>query len=227
MKDVGRVDRERRYRRSPASSAKARQDAARAAPALRLLTLVGALVLAIGVACQPRSSLPVLWQGPEFALTDQTGQPFASSELAGKVVVANFIFTSCTDICPLLSGTMARIRDELRSARLLGDKSMLVSFSVDPEQDSPAALMEYGARFGADPAEWKLLTGDRRQIDDLLTIGYKVGAPPRLAKPGGAPEIVHTNRFVLIDPRGQVRALLRGDDLDTRQVIEEVRRLAS
>lgn len=193
----------------------------------RLLVLAVALLLAVGVACRPQSSLPQLWQGPEFALTDQTGRPFASSELAGKVVVANFVFTTCTDICPLLSGTMARVRDELRSARLLGDKALLVSFSVDPEHDTPAALAEYGARFGADPAEWKFLTGDRRQIDDLLTIGYKVGAPPRIAKPGAAPEIAHTNRFVLIDPRGQVRALLSGDALDTRQVVEEVRRLAS
>lgn len=193
----------------------------------RLLVLVGALVLAVGVACQPQSSLPILWQGPEFALTDQTGRPFASSDLAGKVVVANFIFTNCTDVCPLLTGTMARVRDELRSARLLGDKAVLVSFSVDPEHDTPAVLAEYGARFDADPAEWKFLTGERRQIDDLLTLGYKVGAPPRVPMPGAGPEIVHTNRFVLVDAQGQVRALLHGDELDVPQLVEEVRRLAS
>ncbi len=199
----------------------------RAGATPRLLILSVALVLAVGVACRPRSTLPELWQAPEFALTDQTGRPFASSELAGKVVVANFVFTTCTDICPLLTGTMARVRDELRSARLLGDKAMLVSFSVDPEQDTPTALAEYGARFGADPTEWKFLTGDRRQIDDLLTVGYKVGAPPRIAKPGAPPEIVHTNRFALVDGRGQVRALLSGNELDVSQLVEEVRRLAS
>ena len=193
----------------------------------RLLVLALSLLVVVGLACRPQSTLPVLWQGPEFALTDQTGRPFASSELTGKVVVANFIFTTCTDVCPLLSGTMSRVRDELRSARLLGDKALLVSFSVDPERDTPAALADYGARFGADPAEWKLLTGERRQIDDLLTAGYKVGAPPRIAKPGAAAEIVHTNRFALMDPRGQVRALLRGDELDVAQLVEEVRRLAS
>ena len=193
----------------------------------RLLVLVAALLLALGVACRPQSALPVLWQGPEFALIDQTGRPFASSELAGKVVLANFVFTTCTDVCPLLTGTMARVRDELRVARLLADKAMLVSFSVDPEHDTPAALAEYGARFNADPAEWKFLTGDRRQIDDLLLTGYKVGAPPRIAKPGAAPEIVHTNRFALVDGRGQVRAVLSGDDLDVPRLVEEVRRLAS
>ena len=193
----------------------------------RLLVLAVSLLVVVGLACRPQSTLPVLWQGPDFALVDQTGRPFASSELAGKVMVANFIFTTCTDICPLLSGTMARVRDELRSARLLGDKAMLVSFSVDPEQDTPAALAEYGARFGADPAEWKLLTGDRKQIDDLLLSGYKVGAPPRIAMPGATPEIVHTNRFALVDGRGQVRAVLSGDDLDVPRLVEEVRRLAS
>ena len=199
----------------------------RVGTAPRLLVLAVALLLAVGVACRPQSTLPVLWPGPEFTLTDQTGRPFASSELAGKVMVGNFIFTSCTDICPLLSGTMARIRDELRSARLLGDKALLVSFSVDPERDTPAVLAEYGARFDADPAEWKLLTGDRRQIDELLTTGYKVGAPPRIPRPGVAPEIAHTNRFAVVDPRGQVRALLSGDDLDVPKLVEEVRRLAS
>ena len=122
---------------------------------------------------------------------------------------------------------MSRVRDEPRSARLLGDTAMLVSFSVDPEQDTPAVLAEYGARFGADPADWKFSTGDRRRIDELLTTGYKVGAPPRIAKPAAAPEIVHTNRFVLMDGRGQARALLRGDELDVAPLVEEVRRLAS
>jgi len=193
----------------------------------RLVVLASALLMALAVACQPESSLPRMWQAPEFALVDQTGRPVASSELAGKVVVANFVFTTCTDICPLLNGTMSRLRDELRAARLLGTKARLVSISVDPEHDTPAALAEYGGRFGADPAEWAFLTGDRRQIEELLTVGYKVGAPPRVAREGAAPEIVHTNRFVLIDPQGQVRALPRGDELDVAQLVEEVRRLAS
>ena len=188
-------------------------------PKAAALVLVAALALA---ACRPTSTLPVLYPAPEFSLTDQQGRPVSSADLAGKVVVADFVFTTCTDVCPLLSGTMSQVQTGLKQAGLLGNKAVLLSFSVDPEQDTPAALAEYAERFGADPAGWRFLTGDRDQIEALLTTGYKVGAPPRI--PGR--EIVHTNRFVVVDPRGQVRWAPRGDEFDVGQLVEEVRRLA-
>jgi protein SCO1/2 len=141
--------------------------------------------------------------------------------------VANFVFTSCTDICPLLTATMAQVRDDLRQAKLLGDKAVIVSFSVDPEHDTPEVLATYGERFGAVPSEWRFLTGERQAVDELLIGGFKVGRPPPQARtPGGTPEIIHTNRFALIDPKGQVRALYGGEELNVPAVVEEVRRLA-
>jgi len=194
----------------------------------RLALLAATALLVLGVACRPASSLPTLFPAPTFDLTDQTGRPFSSSHLSGKVVVANFIFTTCTDICPLLTATMAQVRDQLRQAKLLGDKVVIVSFTVDPENDTPDALRTYGERFGAMPNEWRFLTGSRQAIDDLLIGGFKVGRPPATARtPGGTPEIIHSNRFVLIDGRGQIRALLNGDELDVQSVVEEARRLAS
>jgi protein SCO1/2 len=193
----------------------------------RLATLIAACVLAASLACRPASTLPVLFPAPQFELTDQTGRPFSSSHLNGKVVVANFVFTTCTDICPLLTATMAQVRDQLRQAKLLGDKAVIVSFTVDPEHDTPEALATYGERFGAVPAEWRFLTGQRQAIDELLIGGFKVGRPPPAARTsGGTPEIIHTSRFALIDPRGQVRALYSGEDLNVSTVVEEVRRLA-
>ena len=100
----------------------------------RLLALVA--VLALLVACKPSSSLPVLFQAPEWTLTDQSGRPFASSSLNGHVVLADFIYTTCTDVCPLLSGSFSDVRNQLRQAKLLGDKAVLVSFSVDPDHDT-------------------------------------------------------------------------------------------
>jgi protein SCO1/2 len=195
-------------------------------PRWRVLSLAVAVLLALGVACRPSSNLPVLFPAPEFTLTDQTGRPFSSSHLAGKVVVANFVFTTCTDICPLLTATMAQVRDQLKQAKLLGEKVAIVSFSVDPEHDTPDALRVYGERFGAVPTEWRFLTGDRQAIDDLLIGGFKVGRPPPASRtPGGAPEIIHTNRFALIDSRGQIRALYNGEELDVPAVVEEARRL--
>jgi protein SCO1/2 len=194
----------------------------------RALLVLAALLVATGIACKPASTLPVLFLAPQFELVDQTGRPFSSTHLTGKVVVANFVFTTCTDICPLLTATMAQVRDQLRQAKLLGDKAVIVSFSVDPENDTPDALATYGERFGAAPTEWRFLTGQRQAIDDLLIGGFKVGRPPPAARtPGGAPEIIHTNRFALIDPKGQVRAMYSGDDLNVATVVEEVRRLAS
>jgi protein SCO1 len=185
------------------------------------------VLLVAGVACRPASTLPVLFPSPQFELTDQTGRPFSSSHLTGKVVVVNFVFTTCTDICPLLTATMAQVRDQLRQAKLLGDKAVIVSFSVDPEHDTPEALATYGERFGAVPTEWRFLTGQRQVIDDLLIGGFKVGrSPPAARTPGGAPEIIHTSRFALIDPKGQVRALYGGEDLNVSTVVDEVRRLA-
>ena len=191
-----------------------------------LLILIG--TLALGTGCRPTaSSLPVLGSAPEFSLVDQQGRPTSSTDLAGKVVVANFVFTTCTDICPALTATMGRVRDELKQARLLDGKAVLVSFSVDPEQDTPEALAEYGERFGADPAHWRFLTGDRGEIDRLLLTGFKVGAPPPASSVGGRRDVIHTNRFVVIDPRGQIRWYPRGDEIDVGQLVEEVRRLAA
>lgn len=193
----------------------------------RALVLCALAVLVLGVACRPASSLPVLFPSPTFDLVDQTGRPFASSHLTGKVTLANFIFTTCTDICPLLTATMAQVRDELRQAQVLGDKVVIVSFSVDPVNDTPDALKAYGERFGATPAEWRFLTGSQQAIDELLIGGFKVGRPPPVARtPGAAPEIIHSNRVVLIDPHGQVRALYSGEELDVQTVVEEARKLA-
>jgi protein SCO1/2 len=185
------------------------------------------VLLLLAVACTPASTLPTLFPSPTFDLVDQTGRPFSSSHLSGKVVIANFIFTTCTDICPLLTATMSQVRDQLRGANLLGEKAVIVSFTVDPENDTPDALRVYGERFGAVPTEWRFLTGTRPQIDDILIGGFKVGRPsPAARAPGAAPEIVHTNRVALIDPQGQVRALLNGEELDIPALIEEARRLA-
>jgi protein SCO1 len=193
----------------------------------RPILLVAALILAVGVACRPASTLPVLFPSPSFDLIDQSGRPFSSAHLSGKVVVANFVFTTCTDICPLLTATMAQVRDQLRQEKLLGEKAVIVSFSVDPEHDTPEALATYGERFGAVPAEWRFLTGQRQVIDDILIGGFKVGRPPPAARaPGGTPEIIHTNRFALVDPRGQVRALYNGEELNVASLVEEARKLA-
>ncbi|MFN8523427.1 MAG: SCO family protein [Chloroflexota bacterium] len=182
-----------------------------------------ALLLAVS-ACRPASKLPELGRAPDFSLTDERGQPFLSSTLTGKVVIADFVFTTCTDVCPLLSANMAQVRDGLKQRTLLPGKVQILSITVDPEQDTPAVLQAYAQRFGGGDDGWRFLTGDRTAVETLLTIGFKVGAPAPTAP--GSP-IVHTSRFVIVDPRGQIRWYPRGDEVDPGQIVDEVRKLVS
>src|SRR5438477_3681320 len=141
-----------------------------------------ALLAALASACQPQQpQLDVFGRAPDFALTDQTGVTFASASLAGRVTLLDFVYTHCTDACPLLSATFQEAQRKLADDKLLGDRVMLVSLSVDPQHDTPAVLAEYGQQFKADSSGWKLLTGDWDQVYDVVT-GLKVATrPPRPA----------------------------------------------
>src|SRR6266702_3939099 len=134
---------------------------------------VAVLVAALCLACQPQPQLDVFGRAPDFQLTDQTGSSFASSSLAGRVTLLDFVYTHCTDACPLLSATFQQTQRKLADDKLLGERIMLVSLSVDPQHDTSAVLAEYGKQFKADATGWKLLTGDWEQVYDLVT-GFKV-----------------------------------------------------
>ena len=91
----------------------------------------------------------VFYDAPEFTLTDQAGEPFSLDDLKGKVWIADFVFTRCTSICPVMTAKMAELRDQL-SQFAHGEDVRLVSVSVEPEHDQPAVLAEYAAKFKAD-----------------------------------------------------------------------------
>jgi cytochrome oxidase Cu insertion factor (SCO1/SenC/PrrC family) len=125
--------------------------------------------------------LPVYGSVPDFALTDQTGHPVHKADLEGKVWVANFIFTSCSDECPLMTAEMAQLQSDLAHVPAL----RLVSISVDPERDTPAVLSQYADRFNVDPERWFFLTGDKRAIYRLARDGFRIGIadPAELSHP--------------------------------------------
>ncbi len=100
--------------------------------------------------------LPVLFDAPKFALTDQNAKPFSNDQLHGKIWVADFIFTQCNSLCPLMTQNMANFQK--KSA---GSGVQMVSFSVDPENDTPPILKDYAAKNGADESRWHFLTGTR------------------------------------------------------------------
>lgn len=176
--------------------------------------LFAVVVASVCLACQPQQPpMDVYGSVPTFQLTDQTGATFSSDVLAGHVTLLDFVYTHCTDACPLLSATFQDTQRKLVDQQLLGSKVMLVSLSVDPQHDTQPVMAEYGQQFQANPNSWKMLTGDWDTVWDVVT-GFKVATrPPRPAVdapvPGGT-EITHTTAVVLIDPQLQVRAYLDG-----------------
>ena len=130
---------------------------------------------------------------PDFRLTNQRGQSLSLSDMAGKIWVADFIFTSCPTICPAMTQEMARLQSEF-----VADPVYFVSFSVDPERDTPQVLSRYAAAYGADDRRWHFLTGDKAKIYQLAEQGFFLDAGPK----GG--EILHSPRFVLVKPDGNI-----------------------
>ena len=194
------------------------------------MRLLGVVCLAlVCLACQPQQPpLEVYGSAPPFQLTDQTGAAFRTQDLAGRAALVDFIYTHCTDACPLMSANFSQAHRKLAEQGLLGTRALLLSVSVDPVHDTPSVLQEYGQQFKADPSTWKLLTGDFDAVWDVLT-GFKLQTrPPRPAvdaPPPDGTELSHTTRIVLLDPQGQVRAYLIGDDASPDELVDAVRRV--
>ena len=124
---------------------------------------------------------------PDFSLTDQRGKRLALSDMKGKIWVADFIFTNCPTICPAMTQEMARLQSEF-----VADPVYFVSFSVDPERDTSAVLSRYDER------RWHFLTGDKGRIYQLAEEGFSLAAGHK------GTEILHSTRFVLVAPNGNI-----------------------
>jgi protein SCO1/2 len=178
--------------------------------------------------------LEVVGGAPSFSgLIDQDERLIGADELRGRVVVANFIYTSCTDICPLLSARMRELQERLRRENLLGSEVQLLSFSVDPSRDTPEVLRAYAARNGADPTAWRFVTGSEEQLIPLIVEGFHLGVsvpPPQAAAPDGeadhgAYEVMHSGRFVLIDRDWRIRAYYDGREIEPERVLRDIRQV--
>ena len=139
---------------------------------------------------------------PEFSLTERTGKRVTLADLRGKVWLADFIYTSCTDTCPLQSAEMAKLQGQWGKRR----DFKLISFSVDPDHDTPPVLARYAEHFNADADGWLFLTGDKEQISRLVQEGFHLSATPALKSAPGDDVILHSPRFVLIDQTARIRS---------------------
>jgi len=171
--------------------------------------------------------LPLLGKVPPFSLIGSDGAPLSQASLAGSIWVADFIFTRCPGICPVLSGQMAKLQDAL--ARSGGAAVRLVSFSVDPTNDTPEVLREYADRFRADRQRWLFVTGERQSLHTLIGQGFHlaVAERPEAENTDGEGLITHSDRFVLIDPDLQIRGYYHGTEAESvQQLLRDIGTLA-
>jgi protein SCO1 len=134
---------------------------------------------------------------PSFQLTNQNGQPFGSARLAGKIWIADFVYTTCPGPCPMISSRMSELQKPLEKTDV-----HLVSFSVDPEKDTPEVLRGYAEKLQAEPERWDFLTGPKSAIYQLSHDGFKLAVSDG-SDAQGVP--VHSTRMVLVDRHGEIR----------------------
>ena len=141
---------------------------------------------------------------PHFQLTDQNGQSFGTEQLRGKIWIADFIYSTCPGPCPMISSRMSETQKPLRETDV-----HLVSFSVDPEHDTPAVLRDYASRLNAQPGRWHFLTGDKGVLYRLSINGFKLAAAEN-SEAGP----IHSTRMVLVDRDGVIRGYYDATDAD-------------
>ncbi|MDG1728954.1 MAG: SCO family protein [Algibacter sp.] len=152
----------------------------------------------------------------DFSFTNQNGKTITQNDYKDKIYVADFFFTTCRTICPIMTSHMADIQKEI----LDDDQVMLLSHSVTPEIDSVAQLKRYAIKKGVNDKKWNLVTGDKKAI-------YKMARKSYLAVKdngdGGPFDMVHTENFMLIDKKKQIRGFYDGtntDDID--RLLEDI-----
>lgn len=170
------------------------------------------------------SSLPLYGELPPFSLTAHTGEPIRLDDLRGMVWVANFFFTTCRSICPIMQENVAT---EVYAALKDNPQVRLVSFTVDPEHDTPQVLAEYARAKGAAPDRWTFVTGAKKDIYHLARKGFKLAAEdtPEYIQ-GTKHDFIHSEKLVLVDRQGRIRGYYSGLDLEqVRQVVRDVQQL--
>ena len=145
---------------------------------------------------------------PEFALVDHTNAQLTRHELLGHVTIVNFIFTRCDNICPVTSMKMRSVQE--RTGDEPGIK--LLSITVDPEHDSVPVLAAFAEQYGADPTRWRFARGDLAAVRALVERAMAMGFDRIGLLKSGAPDIVHSGHFLLLDQRAHLRGYYDSND---------------
>jgi len=157
----------------------------------------------------------------DFEFTTQDNEKLSLTDLEGEWWVADFIFTNCTTICLPMTANMASLQTMLEAEQI---DAQLVSFSVDPEHDTPEVLKAYGQSYNADFDNWTFLTGyDFNTIKELSIKSFK---QPLEEAPEGTDQILHGTRFFLISPNGEVIKNYSGIESESLEtIVQDLKKL--
>ena len=170
------------------------------------------MIATVLAACAPKVQLPILRAAPDFTLTNQYSREVRLSDFRGKVVVMDFIYTSCPDVCGMLNHKLRIVRDQLEEG--LKRDLVLISVSFDPAVDTPEVLKQYAGEQGFNAPGWHFLTGTEeqiRQVTDDYGVVYELVEDDHEHEDEGSQEQEHLRAFrhnivvVLIDRDGMVR----------------------
>lgn len=163
---------------------------------------------------------PVLSQIQPFSLVERSGKAVALADLTGKVWVADFVYTSCQTACPMLTSRMGSVQDFIRAreAKAGGDAHIrLVSFTVDPEHDTPERLAAYATKWNADPRLWFWLTGPLAELNRAITEGLKIPFEKSRGTTD-AFDVMHGDKLVLVDRQARIRGYYDADPAGIAQL---------
>ena len=151
----------------------------------------------------------------DFSLTNQNGEKVTEADYEDRIYVADFFFTTCQTICPIMTDHMVRIQEELKNDQ----EVLLLSHSVTPEIDSVAQLKKYAREKGVNDSKWNLVTGDKQEIYELARKSYLAAKD----QPYSEYDLIHTENFVLVDKKRRIRGFYDGtqsEDID--RLLEDI-----
>lgn len=157
----------------------------------------------------------------DFSLTNQNGETVTQADYQDKIYVADFFFTTCQSICPIMTDHMLQIQEALKD----DDDIKLLSHSVTPVRDSVPVLKAYAEKKGVDDSKWNLVTGDKKQIYELARKSYLA---VKTTGNGDEHDMIHTENFLLIDKKRQIRGHYDGTDpKDIEKLLADIEILKS
>lgn len=171
----------------------------------------------------PEETIGVLKKAPEFKLENLDGKQIALADTAGKAKLIYFYFSTCPDVCIPTTYTLSKIQAALIEKGAFPDKTALMSITFDPDRDTPERLKEFSQRYNADYRGWYFLRGNQ---DEVIKLASDFGV--MVVKDPGGETYTHSNLFLLVDGKGDLRTYYSGHDenLDVEKVAEDLIRIS-